>query len=59
MTKVLNDAKHWRDRADRTRAKAEPFWVSTAEKERMLRIASEYERLADRAEERERLGRTD
>lgn len=47
----LNDPKHWRDRAEKTRAIAEQCWKD-GEKERMLRVAHEYERLADLAAER-------
>jgi hypothetical protein len=47
----LNNPKHWRDRAEETRAKAEAFW-NEVEKRRMLRIAYEYDRLADLAAER-------
>lgn len=49
----LNNPKHWRDRAEQTRAKAEQFW-NEVEKQRMLRIAYEYDRLADLAAERRR-----
>ena len=47
----LNNPKYWRDRAEKTRAIAEQCWKDE-EKERMLRIAHEYERLADLAAER-------
>lgn len=47
----LNDPKHWRDRADETRAEAEECWREET-RQRMLRIADEYERLADLAAER-------
>ena len=36
----LNNAKHWRDRAEETRAKADLCWQEEA-KQRMLRIAFE------------------
>jgi len=49
----LNNAKHWRDRAEETRAKADLCWQEEA-KQRMLRIAFEYDRLADHAAERSR-----
>ena len=49
----LNDAKHWRDRAEETRAKAEQCWTDES-KHRMLRVAVEYDRLADHAAERAR-----
>jgi hypothetical protein len=47
----LNNAKHWRDRAEETRAKADQCWRDES-KQRMLRIAFEYDRLADYAAER-------
>ena len=47
----LNNPKYWRDRAEKTRAIAEQCW-NDEEKQRMLRIAHEYERLAEVAEER-------
>jgi hypothetical protein len=45
----LNNTAHWRERAEKTRAKAVRFWKDS-EKQRMMRIADEYDRLADRAE---------
>ena len=45
----LNDPKYWRDRAEKTRAIAEQCWKD-GEKERVLRVAHEYERLALAAE---------
>ena len=47
----LNNPKYWRDRAEKTRAIAEQCW-NDEEKQRMLRIAHEYERLAELAAER-------
>ena len=47
----LNNPEYWRDRAEKTRAIAEQCW-SDGEKQRMLRIAHEYERLADLAASR-------
>jgi hypothetical protein len=49
MKSFLNDPKHWRDRAEQTRTKADRFWQAS-EKLRMMRIADEYDRLADRAQ---------
>ena len=51
----LNNPQHWRDRADETRAKADECFCEET-KQRMLRIAYEYERLADVAAERLRSG---
>lgn len=47
----LNNVKHWQDRAEETRAKAEQY-RSDESKQRMLRIADEYDRLAARVEDR-------
>ena len=47
------DPKHWRDRAEATRAKAELDY-RLDEKLRLLRIAEEYDRLAERAAELQR-----
>jgi hypothetical protein len=47
--RFLMDPGHWRDRADETLAKAtEMFQPET--RDRLLRVAREYEALADRAE---------
>jgi hypothetical protein len=47
----VNDPEHWRDRARQKRALAERLRNEHA-KQTMLRIANDYERLAQRAEER-------
>jgi hypothetical protein len=51
MTDVL-DPRHWRERAERTRDKAEQFSMRHS-RERLLKIAEEYDRLAQRAAERQ------
>jgi hypothetical protein len=43
----LDSPKHWQDRAEETRTKAELLWYDDKKKQRMLRIAAEYERLAE------------
>ncbi|MGY3505150.1 hypothetical protein ACVWYJ_005769 [Bradyrhizobium sp. USDA 4471] len=50
MTDVL-DPRHWRERAERTRDKAEQFSMRQS-RDRLLKIAQEYDRLAERAAER-------
>jgi hypothetical protein len=50
---LINDPEHWRDRAREKRALAERLRNEQA-KQTMLRIASDYERLAEQAEERSR-----
>ncbi|MET4331392.1 hypothetical protein ABIB80_007252 [Bradyrhizobium sp. i1.15.2] len=51
--KPFSDAKHWRGRAEATRVKAESLKDDTSRR-RLLRIAKEYDKLARRAEERQR-----
>jgi hypothetical protein len=48
---LINDAKHWRERAEETRTMAERMSDPDA-KQAMLRIAEEYEKVAKRAEAR-------
>ena len=50
--RLLTNAKHWRDRAEEARATAERMTDPKAERV-MLAIAIGYERLAERAEERQ------
>ena len=47
----VNDPKHWRHRAAEARAMAEGLTDPEA-KQRMLKVAADYEKLAKRAEER-------
>jgi hypothetical protein len=49
--KLLNDARHWRDRAEEARIHAEQMHDPDA-RGKMLGIAASYERIAERAEER-------
>lgn len=49
--KLLNDAKHWRDRAEEIRSAADDY-RSFAAREQMLRLADDYDKLAERADER-------
>ena len=49
-TNPLNDPKHWRKRADATRIKAD-LLADQAARQKLLRVADEYERLAQRAEQ--------
>ncbi len=51
MNDPVRDPRFWRERAEKTRAKAESFRIAEKEKERLLKIASEYEQLARRAEQ--------
>lgn len=50
-TSSINDPDHWRQRAKEARAIAEQM-TDQQSKEAMLRISADYERLAERAEER-------
>jgi hypothetical protein len=47
----INDPKHWRARATEMRALAEQM-KDIESRSIMLKLASDYDRLADRAEER-------
>jgi hypothetical protein len=49
MASFLQDPKHWRDQAEKARARAGDF-LSREHKERLLRVAEDYDRLAERAE---------
>ena len=51
MGKLLNDARHWRDRAEEARIHAEQLRDPDTRR-MMLGVASSYERIAERAEER-------
>jgi hypothetical protein len=46
---ILLNPKHWHDRAERTRAKADLIMRDDLKK-KLLRVAEEYDRLAERAE---------
>jgi hypothetical protein len=50
---LVNDPEHWRDRAREKRTLAGRLRNEQA-KQTVLRIANDYERLAERAEERSR-----
>ena len=47
----INDPKHWRERAEEARVHAEQMADPEA-KQTMLKIAEDYEKLAERAEQR-------
>lgn len=51
MTEIMRNAQFWRERAEETRNKADGFRVAKSDKERLLKIAEEYEQLAERAEQ--------
>jgi hypothetical protein len=50
MKNFIYDPDHWRDRAERTRTKAESSAYRES-KDRLLKIAEEYDRLALHAEQ--------
>ena len=50
-TSILDDPDHWRARAEEARALADQM-TSDDTKETMLRIAKDYDRLAELAERR-------
>jgi hypothetical protein len=47
----INDSKHWRERAEEARAVAEQL-TDEKSREAMLRIAKDYDQLAERAKRR-------
>jgi hypothetical protein len=49
----INDPQHWRARAEEMRTLADQM-SDEASRQMMLRVASDYERLAERAEQRMR-----
>jgi hypothetical protein len=51
MANVL-DQRHWQERAAKTRDKAEQFGMQIS-RDRLLKIAEEYDRIAERAAERQ------
>jgi hypothetical protein len=51
MVDVL-DPRHWEERAAKTRDKAEQYSMRDS-RERLLKIAEEYDRIAQRAAERQ------
>jgi hypothetical protein len=50
MKNPLEDSNHWRARAEKTRAKADEIQRDVNMKRKLLRVAEEYDRLAQRAE---------
>jgi hypothetical protein len=50
MSSSIRDPKFWRDVALETRRKADSFSLKRSEKVRLLKIADECDRLADRRE---------
>jgi hypothetical protein len=48
---MFDDPEHWRQRAEEARVLAEQM-SDAASREKMLGIAKDYERLAERAEQR-------
>jgi hypothetical protein len=57
MHDPVKNPDFWRERAEKTRAKANRFLLDPRERVRMLRIAEEYDKLAERAAERQRKAR--
>ncbi|KRR21379.1 hypothetical protein CQ14_06935 [Bradyrhizobium lablabi] len=51
MDDPIKQPKYWRDRAKATRMKAKQLRYDPRESRRMLRVAEEYEKLADRCAE--------
>jgi hypothetical protein len=57
MRDRTKDPSYWRDRAKATRAKAKLLRYNVRELQRMLRVAEEYDKLAERAAEWQRTRR--
>lgn len=51
MNDAIRNPRFWRERAEETRSKAESYRVAESERKKLLRVAAEYEQLADRAEQ--------
>jgi hypothetical protein len=51
MSAFLENSYHWRKRAEETRSAAEGIRGNDMQKLKLLRVAEEYERLAQHAEE--------
>lgn len=51
MDDLVKQPKYWRDRAKATRAKAKQLRYDPREMRRMLRVAEEYDKLANRCGE--------
>lgn len=58
MRDPIKEPKYWRDRAEATRVKAKRYY-DPRQIRRMLRVAEEYDKIADRAEEWQRGGEGD
>jgi hypothetical protein len=56
MSNLINNAQHWRDRAEEARVIANGMHDEVARRQ-MFAIADGYDRLAERAEEREKSNR--
>jgi len=48
----INDAKHWRDRAAEMRVLSDVMKDQESQRRMMLKLANDYDKLADRAEDR-------
>jgi chaperonin cofactor prefoldin len=55
MHDPIKQPKYWRDRAEATRANAKRYY-DARQIRRMLRVAEEYDKIADRAEDWQRTG---
>jgi hypothetical protein len=51
MKSILQNPDYWRERAEETRTKAESFRIDKAQKQKLLKLAEEYDRLARYAEQ--------
>jgi hypothetical protein len=51
MAEILKDPEYWRDRAEQMRVAAEDYSRFPVERQRLLRVAEQYDRLAVVAEQ--------
>ena len=57
MRDPIKEPKYWRERAHATRARAKRYH-EVGQVRRMLRVAEEYDKIADRAEQWQSAGRS-
>jgi hypothetical protein len=51
MKNRMQNPDYWRERAEETRTQADRLWIDENQKQRLLRVAEEYDQLAQRAEQ--------
>lgn len=51
MKNRMQDPGFWRERAEETRTQADRLWIDENQKQKLLKVAEEYDRIAQRAEQ--------